>query len=101
MDRRLNLHVELCSVLKSQNVYYQPPESLTIKYPAIVYELADIKNQHADNSVYKQGHYYSVTLIDTNPESSILDELSNFRTAKFDRHYVADNLYHDTFTIFY
>ena len=37
MDRRLQLHEELCSVLGSRNVYFQPPETIKLTYPCIIY----------------------------------------------------------------
>ena len=32
MDRRLKLHEELCDILGSRNVYFQPPETVKMKY---------------------------------------------------------------------
>lgn len=101
MDRRLKLQEELESILGSDQVYFQPPESLKIKYPAIVYERYDINNTFANNNVYGQSYFYRVTIIDSDPDCSIVDKMSTFKTARFNRHYVSDNLNHDVFTIFY
>ena len=38
MKTRYELHEFLCEILGSRNVYFQPPESVKMKYPAIVYE---------------------------------------------------------------
>ena len=101
MHSRLDLHEMLCDILGSRNVYYSPPASVKINYPAIVYSRSDIDNTYADDSVYKQAHLYSITIIDGNPDSEIVEKMSRVPRCRFDRHFVSDNLNHDTFTIYY
>lgn len=101
MASRLKLHEELVEVLGSRYVYFQPPESIKMNYPAIVYERYDIPNRSANNDIYLQAVKYKVTVIDTDPDSEIVLHMSKFRTAHFDKHYVIDGLNHDTFTIYY
>lgn len=52
MASRPDLQLLLEELLESRNVYFQPPESVKMNYPAIVYALEDIENAHADNGVY-------------------------------------------------
>ena len=101
MGSRLNLHEELCNLLGNRNVYFQPPPSLIMKYPCIVYERARLNTTFADNLPYKIDKVYYVTFIDSDPDSDIPDKLSHFPQTVFNRHYVADNLYHDQFRITY
>lgn len=101
MGKRIELQSVLEEVLGSGNVYYQPPESIRIQYPAIVYERDNIENDYADNTVYAQHHTYQVTVIDADPDSEIVDRVSKIPTAYFMRHYVADNLNHDAFRLYY
>lgn len=101
MSSRLTLHEELVLILGSRNVYYQPPESINMKYPAIVYSRSNIDNRFADNNVYSQFKSYDVIIIDENPDSLIVRKMSEFKTAKFKRHYTVNNLNHDMFTIYY
>ena len=101
MHNRLDLHEMLCDILGSRNVYYSPPESIKLKYPAIVYSRNNIENTFADDSVYKQAHLYSITIIDSNPDSEIVEKMSQVPKCKFDRHFVSDGLNHDIFTIYY
>lgn len=101
MSSRLELHEVLCDILGSRNVYYQPPESIKMKYPAIVYSRNRIDNTFANDSVYTQKKSYSVTVIDEDPDSAIVDAMSFLPRCRFDRHYTADNLNHDVFTIYY
>ena len=44
MDSRPNLQTMLEQILGSRNVYFQPPESLKLNYPAIVYKRSNIRN---------------------------------------------------------
>lgn len=101
MSNRLKLHELLCEVLGSRQVYFQPPESVKMKYPAIVYSRNNIGNEHANDSVYMQSPSYTITVIDKNPDSEIVDKISRLPMCRFDRHFTADNLNHDTFTIYY
>ena len=52
MDRRLLFHEVLCEVLGSRNVYFQPPESVKMCYPAIVYARNGIKPTYENIGVY-------------------------------------------------
>lgn len=101
MSNRLKLHELLCEVLGSRQVYFQPPESVKMKYPAIVYSRNSIGNEHANDGVYIQSPSYAVTVIDKNPDSEIVEKISRLPMCRFDRHFTADNLNHDTFTIYY
>lgn len=84
-----------------ENCYYQPPETLQLKYPCIIYERSSINNVHASDDVYLQGTSYQVIVVDKNPDSEIVDKVSRIPTARHTRHYVSDKLNHDVFTIFY
>lgn len=99
--RRLLLHEVLCDLLGSRNVYFQPPASIKMNYPAIVYDIAIIDNVHANNRVYLSNTGYSVTVIDQDPDSPIVGKVASMPTSKFNRHYEKDNLNHDVYTIFF
>lgn len=101
MNNRLELHEVLCSVLGNRNVYFQPPASIKMKYPAIVYKRDNIINSQANNEVYKQANKYQLIVIDQNPDSEIVQKISKLSRIRYDRHYVSDGLNHDAFTIFY
>ena len=109
MGKRIDLHMKLKQIMAavlgrdpgSDHVYFQPPENIRLKYPAIVYSRNNMPRIHADNSVYGMGTEYSVIVIDPNPESLLLKPIASIPTCRFDRHYVADNLNHDVFTIHY
>lgn len=101
MAMRVDLQNVLEELLGSRNVYYQPPESIKMSYPAIVYSRKTIDNSYANNSVYKQNYAYEITVIDKNPDSEIVNKISKLPTCRFDRHFKSDNLNHDVFTLYY
>lgn len=83
------------------HVYYQPPESIKMNYPAIRYTRSDIRNTFATDNVYKQSHFYEVTVIDYDPDSVIVEKISKLPKVRFNRHYTSEGLNHDVFTIYY
>jgi predicted component of viral defense system (DUF524 family) len=101
MGSRLELQTKLEELLGSRNVYFQPPESVKLNYPAIVYSRSDIENTFANNGVYRQSLVYQVTLIDKNPDSDLVAKVSRLPMCRFDRHFKADNLNHDVFTLYF
>ena len=101
MASRLDLHEILCNILGSRNVYFQPPESIKLKYDCIIYSRKNINNVFADNSVYRQHDLYEVIIIYEDPDSDIPRKLSLLPMCSFDRHYTSDNLNHDVFTLYY
>lgn len=101
MAPRLELHSLLKTVLGSDNVYFQPPPTLQMKYPCIVYSRDRVDTNFANNDPYKIEKRYQVTVIDPNPDSEIPDRVSRLRSCIFNRFYTADNLNHDVYTLFF
>ena len=101
MASRLSLQTMLEQILGSRNVYYQPPTSLKMNYPAIVYARKSIDNKYANNSVYKQDTAYELTVICEDPDSDLVYKISKLPACRFDRHFESDNLNHDAFTLYY
>ena len=106
-DRRLDLHNKFIEILGTQNeresrVYYQPPESVRMKYPAIAYKKDGGRIIHADNRSYLGKQRYLVTVIDANPDSEIASSiLSAFRLVRIARNFTVDNLNHDVLELYY
>lgn len=100
--RRLQLHEELCELLESRQVYFQPPESIRMSYPCIVYQRSSGDTSFADNGPYRFVQRYEVTLIDPDPDSAFVEAIAkHFPMCVFNRHYTTDNLNHDTFELYY
>lgn len=100
-NRRLQLHEILCGIMESRNVYFQPPESVKMNYPAIVYALDNIENTYADDGVYLSSRRYAVTVIDKDPDSPFIGKVAALPTCRYNRHYEKDNLNHDVFILFF
>lgn len=82
-------------------VYFQPPNNLQMEHPAIVYERNGEEAKFAGNLPYNRVWEYSLTVIDRDPESRILEKVTALPMCTFDRHYVVENLHHDVFRIYF
>lgn len=101
MGSRLELQTLLESILESENVYFQPPSSLEINYPAIIFGLENIENKFADDGVYNYQRKYSIMVIDEDPDSLIIDKVNTLSRCRFNRHFKSENLNHYVFTLTY
>lgn len=101
MAPRSELQVVLRELLGSDNVYFQPPESIKMNYPCIVYNRDDIQIEHADNNPYAHIIRYQITVIDRDPDSDIHMRVAHLPTANYDRSYRTDNLNHDVYNLFF
>lgn len=100
MVSRQNLQTMLEELLGSRNVYYDPPESVKMQYDAIRYTRKSIDNTFANNSVYKQDVCYEIIAIYKKADSDLPLKISRMPMCVHDRHYVANNLHHDVFTLY-
>lgn len=102
MASREDLHEELCELLGSRNAYFQPPESVKMSYDAIRYALGGKDLKRADNKIYRSVNQYDGVLITRNPDTTLPDKiLEHFEMCSFGRPYIADNLHHYPFTLYY
>ena len=101
MSNRLDLQAKFEAILGSRNVYFQPPVSVKLSYPAIVYAIKDVETTFADNRAYLKAPSYEVTLIDKNPDNVFVEAILDIPYCTFDRHFKADNLNHYVFTLFH
>ena len=101
MASRLDLQATLETLLGSRNVYFQPPESVKMNYPAIVYGLDNVESTFADDGVYLSHKRYLITVIDKNPDSTIVDKIAVLPACGFNRHYKSENLNHYVFSLYF
>ena len=101
MADRLDLQGLLEELLESRNVYYKPPESTKMQYPAIRYSKKSIQSVYANNSKYLMRDCYELIVISRSPDHPVIKKLLALPYCSYDRPYVADNLYHDVLTIYY
>jgi len=101
MGQRLQLQSLLEIILGSRNVYFQPPETVKIAYPCIIFRRSNIDTGFADDALYIKNKQYQVIVVDVNPDSLIPEKVLNLPMCQFDRHYTANNLNHDVFNLYY
>lgn len=99
MADRIGLHNILTSICP--HVYFNPPETLKMEYPCIVYKLASIENRNADNIKYKTDIFYDLTYISKTSDMSTVMAINTLRYCRPGKPYVVDNLHHYTFTVYY
>ena len=95
--------LELHNVLKGfcDNVYFQPPETIKLKYPCIIYSRDKSYTKHANDKLYMHMKRYSIMIIDPDPDTEIPDMMIELPYCSFDRFYPADNLNHYIFNLYY
>lgn len=101
MASRLELQKLLEKLLGSRNVYYQPPESIMMAYPAIRYTKTKIDSKYANDKKYSKMRCYEIIVIDNKPDNEIIDKILELPYSRFDRHYKSDNLNHDVITLYF
>lgn len=101
MGQRLQLQSLLETILGTVNVYFQPPATVEMQYPCIVYHRDPTDTKFADDIPYSRTKRYQVTVIDRNPDSEIPDNVAQLRLCKHSRFYTANNLNHDVFDLYY
>ena len=87
LDRRL----ELDAILRR----------ITMHYPCIRYSRSHIDARFADNKPYLKHKRYELILIYEDADDDLPEKLIDEITVSHDRHYVADNLHHDVFSMYF
>lgn len=72
-----------------------------MRYPAIVYQRDDADTSFAGNKPYLNVKRYQVTVIEEDPDGVIADKIAYLPQCSFNRHFVADGLNHDVFTLYF
>lgn len=98
---RLKLHARLVAILGSTNVYFQPPPNIQMKYPCIVYHREAEHTDYADNFPTRRVKRWRITVIDSNPDSSIPSRVGDLPLCRYSRFYTSEHLNHDVFTLYF
>lgn len=84
-----------------KNVYYQPPESVKLKYPCVIIKKNPGDTKPADNIKYIYSPSYTLTVIARDPNRTLAEQIfMAFLISRYDQNFVRDNLYHDVITVF-
>lgn len=100
MASRLELHDELLKFVP--NVYFQPPSTIQMTYPCIVYNKTGKSRHFANDVVYLSQQEYRLMLIEKNPDSVVADNIEkHFQHCAISQYYTVDNLNHTTLNLYY
>lgn len=103
MGSRLELHAELLKVVpKEYKAYFQPPATVKMVYPCIVYNKTGKEKKLANDGIYLKVQEYQIMVIEVNPDSNTADTLEEyFQHCSINQYYTVDNLNHTTLTLYY
>lgn len=102
MGTRAELQVILQTLLGSDHVYFQPPESMKLQYPCFVYERNPGYTARADNKLYRYKEHYQLTYITDDADTQMpVTVLRLFEHCGYERVFVFENLYHHVFNLYY
>lgn len=89
------------NVMKSDRVYYQPPENFELKYPCIIYSIDKSDNLNADDNKYIGRKKYTVILLDKDPDSKYLESLEKIEYSTFINAYITNKINHYVFELYF
>lgn len=100
MDRRIEFDNLLKTILGSDNVYFQPPESKKLDYPCIIYNFAQDDVKYADDEIYSLKHKYSIRYIalPKDFDGHMKDRITKILKVPCTQTYASNGLYHCVFT---
>lgn len=101
MASRIDLHNKFIELLDSEEVYFQKPENKKMSYPAIVYTVNSLNFIHADNLHYRNLKSYKGIVISKLPDPEVFYKIMELPYTAALTPYVADNLNHYPFVIYY
>ena len=84
-------------------VYFQPPTNVHLEYPCWVIERDSAHQPKANDKTYIFRERYKCTFMNrTEPDPDILRIIPfRYQLCQYQNHYVADNVHHDVFFIYY
>lgn len=101
MDHRNEISEKLHTLPVNDEIHFQPPEDVKLVYPCIIYSFDGFRTFHGNDGKYLLREEYTVTHIYQDPIEELHSTiLSLFNYVSYDRGYIADNLYHDVYSVF-
>ena len=104
--KRLDLHALLLDILGTKGqeisrVYFQPPATIEMEYPCIIYKRSDRKSFFSGDHIYLGMNEYSITIVDEDPDSIIPDKVLELQYCSFSTNFTVDGLNHDVYTLYF
>ena len=99
---RLELRDKLSAFMvecgETPKLYFQPPESVKLEYPCMIYHLKTLTSRKANDHPYHKTIAFDITYITRSPASTVPDRMLGEPLFAFDRYYTAENLHHYAYT---
>ena len=83
-----------------KRVLFQPPATVKLEYPCIIYKLSDMPTNWSNNLPYHWERCYEMTYITRDAQDPMVEKLIALRETKFERYFSADNLHHFVYKIY-
>lgn len=100
MERKNEISALLHTLPVNDEVHFQPSEKVKLTYPCILYWFDRYTDFFASDGRHIVREVYTVTHVYQDPNQNLRGVIrSLFTYVDFDRVYVADNLYHDVYTV--
>ena len=84
-----------------KKVYYQPPDDSKMVFPCVLYEFSAEKPNYANNRKYRNRIAYTVTVVDSSPEPTILVKMGELPLCKHVAHYTKNNKNYDVYQLYF
>lgn len=94
----------LYTIHNTENVYYDPPTSIQMKFPCFRFTMNNTNVTYADNFTYLRKPRWTVTYITRDVEDIeplIKDMFDNFKYLVQETQFKAENLQHVVFNLYY
>ena len=103
MGRRSDDFIADLESTNTGKVYFQPPSSVQLNYPCWVVERTTAYQPKANDKTYLFRPGYKCMFMNREePDPEILRMIpQRYERCKYQNHYVADNVHHDVFLIYY
>lgn len=101
MGNRIDLQKMLEELIDTKQVYFEPPESIKLSYPCIIYGLSNEDVRFADDVKYLKKKAYDLTVISRNPDDELFDKVSDIQYCIFDRRFDTSNLTHTVYRLYF
>ena len=100
-SKELKLDRLMRDTLGSDYVYFQPPESVSMFYPCVVWNLAKLPVVYADDKAYLKNPKYVIRYISPDPDDPMRDTLVDVLGVPIIQVYCKDGLYHFIYELYY
>lgn len=105
LNRRITFDKKLRQILQDNgldvNIYFEPPRSISVKTPNILYKLDRSKPIYGDNKAYVDIAEYTVIFRTKEPCCIIHNDLLKLGQSSFVSKYTKDGLNHYQYKIYY